>query len=199
MSSSCWGYTKKCISSTINSFCFVNETNNFFVCFRSFILELCAGTIRDFCDRKYPGSMPRDHEALRQMASGLLHIHNNNFIHRDIKPENILISLPSDSSAVQLKISDFGLCKPTTLRGSASISSVKGTYRWLAPELLPLLDEDEKELVTRQCKSTDIFALGCVFFYYATRGRHPFGEEVHSVTVRISDGDFDLSGKRTTR
>ena len=141
--------------------------------------------------------MPQERDSLIQMAEGVKYIHSKDLVHRDIKPDNVLIYAKNE--VLLLKISDFGLCKPTTLRGSASISSVKGTYRWLAPELLPLLDEDEKELVTRQCKSTDIFALGCVFFYYATRGRHPFGEEVHSVTVRISDGDFDLSGKRTKR
>ena len=138
--------------------------------------------------------MPFEYDALSQMASGLLHIHQHRFIHRDIKPENILISLPS-LNGIQLKLSDFGLCKPVTLRGSASVSSVKGNYRWMAPELLPFLDIDNLALFgQRQSISTDTFALGCVFYYYLTRGYHPFGNEPWLVMSRIVEGSYDLSG-----
>ena len=161
---------------------------------RYIALELCAGTIRDFCSGKYLGLMPFDYDALRQMASGLSHIHQHRFIHRDIKPENILISMPS-SNKVQLKLADFGLCKPATLRGSASVSSVKGNYRWMAPELLPFIDVDDvAQYRQRQSISTDTFALGCIFYYYLTRGYHPFGNEPWLVMSRIAEGSYDLSG-----
>jgi serine/threonine protein kinase len=138
--------------------------------------------------------MPSDYDALIQMTRGLHHIHNNNFIHRDIKPENILISLPS-ADGVQLKISDFGLCKPVSLKGSASMSAVKGTRSWLAPELLKCLDMDPEQFLHQsQNISTDIFALGCVFYYYLTRGFHPFGEVFYLVMPRIAEGKFDLTG-----
>ena len=162
---------------------------------RYFALELCAGTVHDFCSGKYRGPVPSDHDALIQMTSGLHHIHNNQFIHRDIKPENILISLPSATNEVQLKISDFGLCKPVSLNGSTSMSDVKGSRRWFAPELFECLDMDNEEFLRqRQNISTDIFALGCVFYHYLTRGLHPFGREVYLIMPNIAEGKFDLSG-----
>ena len=126
------------------------------------------------------------------MASGLHYIHQEQFIHRDIKPENILISFPSRSdSSVQLKISDFGFCKPVSVRGTMSLSGIRGTFRWLAPELLPLLGQEG--LSERGNISSDVFSLGCVFGFFLTRGVHPFGREVFLVMARISEGNSDLS------
>ena len=70
------------------------------------------------------------------MAQGLCYIHHKKLVNRDIKPENVLISLPNEEGQVQLKISDFGLCKSTTERGTFSVSGVKGTLIYLSPEIL---------------------------------------------------------------
>jgi serine/threonine protein kinase len=153
---------------------------------------LCAGTIDEYCEGKYTGPLPPEGESLYQMASGLHYIHQQQFIHRDIKPENILISFPlSWNSSVQLKISDFGFCKPVSVRGTMSLSGIRGTFRWLAPELLPFLGKEG--LSERGNISSDVFSMGCVFGYFLTRGIHPFGQETFLVMARISEGNSDLS------
>jgi serine/threonine-protein kinase/endoribonuclease IRE1 len=121
--------------------------------------------------------MPSDDIVLYPIANGLHYIHSQNLVHRDVKPDNILISM---TTPVRMKLSDFGFVKKTSPRGTFSQQSgLKGTLNWMAPEMLELLndvsrDTSSKEIPhgTIQC---DIFAAGCVFFYFLTRGIHPFG------------------------
>jgi serine/threonine protein kinase len=76
--------------------------------------------------------MPEEMEALKQMLEGLAFIHSRKYVHRDIKPNNILIS-----QSGELKIADFGFCKPVRGIDSFSMSNAGvGTGGWMAPELL---------------------------------------------------------------
>ena len=111
-----------------------------------------------------------------QMAQGLQYIHWNGFVHRDIKPANVLIS---STEPVHLKLGDFGLSKPTDSKGNYSLrSGIKGTEDWMAPELLEFFSKDKQIglVLSLQYASnaSDIFALGCVFFYFLVFC-HPFG------------------------
>ena len=144
---------------------------------RYIVLELCAGTLKDVCDKKYEGpALPPDATVLYDIGCGLTYIHSMNFVHRDIKPANILIS---STNPVVIKISDFGLSKPTSDRGTHTNSSgFRGTYNWAAPECLPpenSMENTNTEMI-RGTNKSDIFSAGCVFFYYVTRGIHPFGD-----------------------
>ena len=127
--------------------------------------------------------------ALLQMASGLLYIHSMSMVHRDIKPDNVLIT--SDG---QLKISDFGFCKPANERGSFSMSGFKGTKNYTAPELLAM----QKGSVTRGTTKCDVFAMGCVFVVYLTRGVHPFSISQEgtisnlSIPMNIESGTYNI-------
>ena len=138
--------------------------------------------------------MPDTDVGLIQMADGVHHIHSKNLVHRDIKPSNILISLCSPSGQVCLKISDFGLSKPTSVSGNFSLSGVKGTSCYMAPELLGLTENEETLNKVRGNIASDVFGLGCVFFYYLTKGTHPFGD-APSCPINIIKGRFDLNGK----
>ena len=135
--------------------------------------------------------MPTEHQSLLDMARGLAHIHSNRLVHRDIKPENVLISFPDAQDNIVLKISDFGLCKSTNERGTFSTSRVKGTPLFLAPEVLRSLDIGKFQ--DRSSLSTDVFALGCTFFYFLTKGSHPFGSSIFA-TANIVCGNYNLSG-----
>ena len=157
-------------------------------------MELCAATIVGLCSGQYTGPVPGHAEALYQMANGLLYIHQKEFIHRDIKPENILISFPSVTGRVQLKISDFGFTKHLKRGVSGSMSGVRGTENWFAPELLLLLNNFDS-LVARCDVRSDIFSMGCVFGYFLTRGTHPFGKLMCAIMYKIHKGQYDLSGK----
>ncbi|KAK4004494.1 hypothetical protein OUZ56_006228 [Daphnia magna] len=148
--------------------------------FTHLALELCGGTLADYCKEKYSGpELPPDELVLYQIANGLHYIHSRNLVHRDIKPENILISM---TTPVQMKVSDLSFVKKTR-DDIFSQSKIRGTLQWLAPERLKLLSDPGNmpaELPDGTIKS-DTFSSGCVFFYFLTRGTHPFGK--HKVTV----------------
>lgn len=149
--------------------------------FRYYAFELAAGSLDDFCQGYYKGKMPSDGEALKQMAKALQYIHGLKFVHRDIKPLNIVIS---KSEPVKLMITNFSLCKATTDSGRYSlVSKCKRTEEWMAPEICNYNnDEDDEEILSI---SSDIFALGCVFFYFLSRGSHPFGKNLKKIRYNM--------------
>ena len=124
--------------------------------FRCFALELCAGTLQQFCDRTYLGPMPGQLDAMIQMSSGLCHIHSKHLVHGDIKPENILISFPDSSSRVVLKISEFGLCK------------IAPNLHYISPELQDCSNV-EKDFRKISTSSSDTYALGYTFVHFLSR------------------------------
>ena len=85
-------------------------------------------------------------QVLKQIVSGVNHLHQMKIVHRDLKPQNILVSepkrFPRDPSRVQhprILISDFGLCKQLEANQSsfrATTAHAAGTSGWRAPELL---------------------------------------------------------------
>jgi serine/threonine-protein kinase/endoribonuclease IRE1 len=151
------------------------------------VLELCAGTLTDYCEKKYKGpELPPDAKVLYQIANGLRYIHSRNLVHRDVKPDNILISM---TTPVQMKLSDFGFVKKTSPRGTfTQQSGLKGTLIWMAPEILELLNhssDSTSEEIPHGTIQSDTFAAGCVFFYFLTRGKHPFGRNSLTIPMNI--------------
>jgi serine/threonine-protein kinase/endoribonuclease IRE1 len=132
--------------------------------------------------------MPPDGQVLYQIANGLRYIHSRNLVHRDVKPDNILISM---TTPVQMKLSDFGLVKKISPQGTYTQSGLKGTLIWMAPEILELLNhsrDSTTEELPRGSIQSDTFAAGCVFFYFLTRGKHPFGNYIR-IQVNIVDNN----------
>ena len=156
------------------------------------MLELCAGTLEQFINGKYKGQMPTDAQVLYQIACGLNYIHSKKLVHRDIKPENILISL---TDPVRMKIADFGLSKSTNTRGTFTASGMKGTLNWIAPECFPPQDSSEENVVIRGSVKSEIFSTGCVFFYFVTRGSHPFGEKVRIMANILDKNPANLTSE----
>ena len=75
---------------------------------------------------------------LTQCCSGLDHVHKRGFIHRDIKPDNLgLTSL----NPLRLVILDFGHAEPK----SENVDHMKGTIRYLAPEIIRLKEGKSSE------------------------------------------------------
>ena len=149
------------------------------------MFDLCAANLQDYCNRKYNGEIPSDAEVLFQLSDGLHYIHSKKIIHRDIKPENILIS---KTTLIKMKWADFGLSKPTNSHGSFSMSGFRGTYGWIAPEILHLSPGPPKGRGTKQ---SDIFSAGCVFFFFLTRGTHPFGNQANDeININIRDNNM---------
>ncbi|KAF7982779.1 hypothetical protein HWV62_25679 [Athelia sp. TMB] len=113
-------------------------------------LELCPCSLADIIEA------PQLHQeisaafdpkrALRQITSGLRHLHGLKLIHRDIKPQNILVSSAKRNGTGKdrghrMLISDFGLCKKldfdqTSFLPTAHGAAGAGTVGWRAPEIL---------------------------------------------------------------
>ena len=93
------------------------------------------------------------------MASALSHAHSFGLIHRDLKPENAFITSEG------LVLADFGIVKAVQDDNplgpeAARATEIIGTPGFMAPEQL-----QQKTLTTQ----TDIFALGALLYFLATR------------------------------
>nr|POF10856.1 serine/threonine-protein kinase/endoribonuclease ire1b [Quercus suber] len=118
---------------------------------------------------------------MRDVVSGLAHLHELGIIHRDLKPQNVLIIKERYLCA---KISDMGISK--RLSGDMSAFSQHatgcGSSGWQAPEQL---------LHRRQTRAVDLFSLGCVLFFCVTGGKHPYGDSIER-DVNIVNDRMDL-------
>lgn len=114
-------------------------------------LELCPASLADIIE-----APDRDQwrdiaisfdpkKALKQITSGLRHLHALKLVHRDIKPQNILVTtakgLDGGKSNYRMLISDFGLCKKLDVDQTSFLPTVHGamaagTVGWRAPEIL---------------------------------------------------------------
>jgi serine/threonine-protein kinase/endoribonuclease IRE1 len=133
--------------------------------------------------------MPPNTKVLLQLAKGLEYIHQMGLVHRDIKPQNVLIRLDSATQRVMMKWADFGLSKKVNENGTFTMSGVRGTYDYFAPEILKLLDEDQiatdNEDKKRGTVKSDVFAEGLVFGYFLSGGVHPFGTLSHQIQINL--------------
>lgn len=113
-------------------------------------------------------------------ADALNHAHELNLIHRDIKPDNILVNKKGD-----VKVADFGLAKALDDEDMSMTQSGTGlgTPLYMPPEQA----RDAKNVDHR----TDIYALGCTFYYFLT-GQLPFtGDTVLKLIIAKENGKYE--------
>ncbi len=143
--------------------------------------------------------MPPEIEVLHQLAIGLEYIHQMKLIHRNIKPEHFLIWVnPVNTKEVVMKWSGFESITEANERGTCSMSGIKGTSSWLAPEILKLLDDGEAsgtEVKQRGTVKSDVFAEGLVFGYFMLKGLHLFGSRMQIKTNIIKNESVNLFSK----
>ncbi|CAJ1062388.1 uncharacterized protein LOC127366509 isoform X2 [Xyrichtys novacula] len=156
-------------------------------------MEFCQlGDLKRYlrAQRKADGMTPdlpiRDLLTLQRMAfeitSGLLHLHENNYIHSDLALRNCLLT-----SDLTVRIGDYGL----------SHNHYKEDYyltpdklwiplRWIAPELLE--EYRGSLIVTDQTKTSNVWSLGVViwelFEFGSQPHRHLSDEEVLTFVIR---------------
>ncbi len=109
-----------------------------------------------------------------QTLEGLLAAHHAGLLHRDLKPSNLMLTrLPSGN--VQVKILDFGIARflSSPTGHSDQEGTVTGSIHCIAPEILNSDPVDER---------SDLYSIGCVF-YYALTGHFPFDGEKMSAVI----------------
>ncbi|PIN23394.1 MEKK [Handroanthus impetiginosus] len=118
---------------------------------------------------------------MRDVISGVAHLHELGIIHRDLKPQNVLIISERTLCA---KLSDMGISKRLVgdMSSLSNHATGAGSSGWQAPEQL---------LHGRQTRAVDLFSLGCVLFYCITGGRHPFGNRLER-DFNIAKNKVDL-------
>jgi serine/threonine protein kinase len=112
-----------------------------------------------------------DFDALvRQTLAGMTAAHAQSIIHLDLKPGNLMIHRLPDGR-LQVKILDFGLARDTRQPVQHTRNSrreLPGSIHFMAPEQFERAAVDVR---------TDIYALGCIF-YYALTQKHPFEGDI---------------------
>jgi len=175
--------------------------------FQYIVLALCPASLANFIGRpdefrEIADSFdPKD--ALREITSGLEHLHSLDIVHRGINPENILIlnAKEGKSDRYRMVISGFGLCQKLEAgQATASSADSGGTPGWRAPEILrwKFGATALKKIQTMQLtKSVDIFPLGCLYYYCLTSGGHPFGDDLRECNILQDQKSLqDLEGLR---
>eukprot|EP00246_Nothoceros_aenigmaticus_P011800 TRINITY_DN3369_c0_g1_i1.p1 TRINITY_DN3369_c0_g1~~TRINITY_DN3369_c0_g1_i1.p1 ORF type:complete len:503 (-),score=85.53 TRINITY_DN3369_c0_g1_i1:342-1850(-) len=121
-------------------------------------------------------------QLMRDIVSGLAHLHSRNIVHRDLKPQNVLV-VNVHGRPWRAKLSDMGISKRIDADASSfdAFTGV-GSPGWQAPEQLRH---------GRQTRSVDMFSLGCVLYFCITGGQHPFGGQFER-DRNILHNQFDI-------
>lgn len=130
------------------------------------VMELLSGSALDELVDKAPLTWEDFRELAMQTQEALIGAQELELVHRDIKPANVMLAwLPSGK--FQVKLLDFGLAKLTqrpSLQTLNQADSIFGSIFFMSPE------QFERAPIDRR---TDMYAMGCVY-YYALTGSHPF-------------------------
>eukprot|EP00268_Persea_americana_P024116 TRINITY_DN23589_c0_g2_i1.p1 TRINITY_DN23589_c0_g2~~TRINITY_DN23589_c0_g2_i1.p1 ORF type:complete len:630 (+),score=137.15 TRINITY_DN23589_c0_g2_i1:371-2260(+) len=126
------------------------------------VLEYCVGgDLAAYIQRLGRVSEDIARHFMRQLASGLQVLRENNLIHRDLKPQNLLLSSKDETPV--LKIGDFGFARYLKPQGLAD--TVCGSPLYMAPEIIQGKKYDAK---------ADLWSVGAILFQLIT-GKPPFG------------------------
>lgn len=133
-----------------------DATQNYYI-----VMELVEGLNIEQYVTKH-GAIPEQQavELMLKILDALQCVHNAHIVHRDIKPSNIMIK--TDGNVCLL---DFGVAKDMDNNNGSTIpGSIIGTNGYMSPE-----QADGFSINFR----SDIYSLGCVFYYMLT-GHHAF-------------------------
>ncbi|MCD0452025.1 protein kinase [Actinocorallia sp. API 0066] len=126
-------------------------------------------TLQDRVDRDGAYAPEELHRLAIGIATALSAIHQAGVIHRDLKPANVLLGPDGP------RVIDFGIAKTQEMSRSAT-GQLKGTPRWMAPELFR---------GERATEAADVWAWGTIVLF-AAAGRPPFdGESLPSLMHQV--------------
>ncbi|KAL0069385.1 hypothetical protein AAF712_003408 [Marasmius tenuissimus] len=130
-----------------------------------------------------------DHDrlaAIMEISAGITYLHDSAIVHGDIKGANVLVD-----ERGQCRLADFGLAftvsESTTLVQSCT-SDVKGSIRWMAPELFRFSDGSRQDMEDGHERTNkfgrDIYAFACTILEIIT-GKPPFADLMPSDVMVI--------------
>jgi len=139
------------------------------------VMEIIHGkTLDEMVER---GTLTWDdlREIALQSQEALIAAQDLNLVHRDLKPSNVMVCwLPSGK--FQVKIVDFGLAKFSAKPSLQTIDhgdAVFGSIFFMAPEQFERTPLDIR---------TDMYAMGCLY-YYSLTGEYPFNGETAAAVM----------------
>lgn len=110
---------------------------------------------------------------IKNVLSGIMALQDKGYVHRDIDPSNIMIT-----SDRKVKIIDFGIAKQmSTLNTQDQLLTTAGMFMGKAAYAAPELVLGD---VSHQNETTDIYAIGIMFFQLVT-GNLPFEGATHEI------------------
>ncbi|KAF8990000.1 kinase-like protein, partial [Hymenopellis radicata] len=111
---------------------------------------------------------------LLEITQGLKYLHESDpqITHADVRGANILID-----SELHCRLADFGLSLVSETRLPGSSAIMKGSLRWLPPEMMDYSLFDSAYLTAR-----DIYSFGCTVIEIYT-GRPPFSHIKKEVSL----------------
>ena len=118
-----------------------------------------------------------------QTLDALSNAHRLNLLHRDIKPANIQVTWLANGTFI-CKFVDFGLARFFEAPSKQTVrpdGTVMGSVFYMAPEQMERLTLDGR---------TDLYSLGCVFYYLLSMHRPFEGDTVQNVIYAHLDGAF---------
>jgi serine/threonine-protein kinase len=142
------------------------------------VMEYVEGeTIEQYIRRKGAFDEAEAVRLICETLSALGYVHQKEFVHRDIKPSNIMIR-PNGSVCLL----DFGIAKDMKSKGLTIGQMTIGTDGYMSPEQAEGYNIDQR---------SDIYSLGCVFFYMLT-GHHAITARSndHETRMAIIENDF---------
>ena len=117
-------------------------------------------TLAQRIKRRHGLNVTESLHVMRQLLTGLDHLHRKGVIHRDVKPENILLDARN-----HLRLLDLGVSRVERLSEEQDSAPV-GTPSYMAPELIGGAQATE---------ATDVYAAGVTLYQMLTE-RFPYGE-----------------------
>ena len=129
-------------------------------------MERCDGDLNDYVKESKNTDRPDiDRMVLGQIVVALQHLRSLDIVHKDLKPNNVLFK-QTNCQVVQVKLADFGISKQKK-DGKQDFSETgnKGTCGYISPEFLE---------TGKPSFESDIWALGAVVYFIASKGDHPY-------------------------
>lgn len=168
------------------------------------VMELVDGV--DLCglvESEGPLAPDRAVEIIRQAAAGLQFAHERGCVHRDIKPHNIMVTRRGE-----VKILDLGLVRvldrpeaefwpgnpaeddESPFQQALTLFRTRLTDDRALVGTLPYMAPEQAADAARADVLSDIYSLGCTFYYLLT-GEHAFsGSSAEEVLRKHLNGDF---------